>query len=148
MRAVVQRVSEARVKVENRITGEIGKGFLVLVGIGVADDDTAVEWLVDKVINLRVFEDAQGKMNLSLLEIGGALLAISQFTLMGDARKGRRPSFTGAAEPVRAKALFNEFLRLASNSVKVETGVFQAHMEVELINDGPVTVLLDSDKLF
>ena len=148
MRAVIQRVSRAAVRVGGEITGSIEKGLVALVGVGPDNDRSDLEWLVDKIVNLRVFEDANDKMNLSVLDVGGSLLAISQFTVMGDARKGRRPSFTGAAEPAKAKELFNEFLELASNSLQVETGVFQAHMDVELVNDGPVTILLDSTKLF
>lgn len=148
MRAVVQRVSKAKVTVSGRITGEIDKGLLVLVGIGRDDDGSDVEWLVDKTLNLRVFEDENEKMNLSLIDVSGALLAISQFTIMGDARKGRRPSFTEAAEPGAARALFNDFLQMASKTVKVETGIFQAHMDVELVNSGPVTILLDSKRVF
>ncbi|HNU24110.1 D-tyrosyl-tRNA(Tyr) deacylase [Mesotoga sp. Brook.08.YT.4.2.5.1] len=148
MRAVVQRVSKAKVTVSGRITGEIDKGLLVLVGIGRDDDGSDVEWLVDKTLNLRVFEDENEKMNLSLIDVSGALLAISQFTIMGDARKGRRPSFTEAAEPEAARALFNDFLQMASKTVKVETGIFQAHMDVELVNSGPVTILLDSKRVF
>lgn len=148
MRAVVQRVSKAKVTVSGRITGEIDKGLLVLVGIGRDDDGSDVEWLVDKTLNLRVFEDENEKMNLSLIDVSGALLAISQFTIMGDARKGRRPSFTEAAKPKAARALFNDFLQMASKTVKVETGIFQAHMDVELVNSGPVTILLDSKRVF
>ena len=148
MRAVVQRVSKAKVTVSGRITGEIDKGLLVLVGIGRDDDGSDVEWLVDKTLNLRVFEDENEKMNLSLIDVSGALLAISQFTIMGDVRKGRRPSFTEAAEPEAARALFNDFLQMASKTVKVETGIFQAHMDVELVNSGPVTILLDSKRVF
>ncbi|PNS39259.1 D-aminoacyl-tRNA deacylase [Mesotoga sp. B105.6.4] len=148
MRAVVQRVSKAKVTVSGRITGEIDKGLLVLVGIGRDDDGSDVEWMVDKTLNLRVFEDENEKMNLSLIDVSGALLAISQFTIMGDARKGRRPSFTEAAEPEAARALFNDFLQMASKTVKVETGIFQAHMDVELVNSGPVTILLDSKRVF
>jgi len=148
VRAVVQRVSKAKVTVSGRITGKIDKGLLVLVGIGRDDDGSDVEWLVDKTLNLRVFEDENEKMNLSLIDVSGALLAISQFTIMGDARKGRRPSFTEAAEPEAARALFNDFLQMASKTVKVETGIFQAHMDVELVNSGPVTILLDSKRVF
>jgi len=148
VRAVVQRVSKAKVTVSGRITGEIDKGLLVLVGIGRDDDGSDVEWLVDKTLNLRVFEDENEKMNLSLIDVSGALLAISQFTIMGDVRKGRRPSFTEAAEPEAARALFNDFLQMASKTVKVETGIFQAHMDVELVNSGPVTILLDSKRVF
>ncbi|MDD5744383.1 MAG: D-aminoacyl-tRNA deacylase [Mesotoga sp.] len=148
MRAVIQRVSRASVRVDGRTTGSIDKGLLALIGVGTSDGIEDLEWLVDKIVNLRVFEDSNDKMNLSLLDVGGSLLAISQFTIMGDARKGRRPSFTDAADPEKARGLFNDFLKLASKFVRVETGVFQAHMEVELVNEGPVTILLDSNKKF
>ncbi|PIJ60395.1 D-aminoacyl-tRNA deacylase [Mesotoga sp. H07.pep.5.3] len=148
MRAVVQRVSSASVVVDGKVTGKIDKGLLVLVGIGREDDERDVEWLVDKTINLRIFEDENDKMNLSLIDVSGSLLAISQFTVMGDARKGRRPSFTDAAEPEVARGLFNDFLQMASKTVRVETGIFQAHMDVELVNSGPVTILLDSKRVF
>lgn len=148
MRAVVQRVSSASVVVDGKVTGKIDKGLLVLVGIGREDDERDVEWLVDKTVNLRIFEDENDKMNLSLIDVSGSLLAISQFTVMGDARKGRRPSFTDAAEPEVARGLFNDFLQMASKTVRVETGIFQAHMEVELVNSGPVTILLDSKRVF
>jgi D-tyrosyl-tRNA(Tyr) deacylase len=148
VRAVVQRVSSASVVVDGKVTGKIDKGLLVLVGIGREDDERDVEWLVDKTINLRIFEDENDKMNLSLIDVSGSLLAISQFTVMGDARKGRRPSFTDAAEPEVARGLFNDFLQMASKTVRVETGIFQAHMDVELVNSGPVTILLDSKRVF
>lgn len=148
MRAVIQRVSRASVRVDGRTTGSIDKGLLALIGVGTSDGIEDLEWLVDKIVNLRVFEDSNDKMNLSLLDVGGSLLAISQFTIMGDARKGRRPSFNDAADPEKARGLFNDFLKLASKFVRVETGVFQAHMEVELVNEGPVTILLDSNKKF
>ncbi|AFK07515.1 MULTISPECIES: D-aminoacyl-tRNA deacylase [Mesotoga] len=148
MRAVVQRVSSASVVVDGKVTGKIDKGLLVLVGIGREDDERDVEWLVDKTVNLRIFEDENDKMNLSLIDVSGSLLAISQFTVMGDARKGRRPSFTDAAEPEVARGLFNDFLQMASKTVRVETGIFQAHMDVELVNSGPVTILLDSKRVF
>jgi D-aminoacyl-tRNA deacylase len=148
VRAVVQRVNRASVLVDGKVTGKIDKGLLVLVGVGRGDSGKDVEWLVDKTLNLRIFEDENGKMNLSLIDVSGALLAISQFTIMGDARKGRRPSFTDAAEPGEAIDLFNDFLQTASKTVKVETGVFQTHMNVELVNSGPVTILLDSKRVF
>jgi D-tyrosyl-tRNA(Tyr) deacylase len=148
VRAVVQRVSSASVVVDGKVTGKIDKGLLVLVGIGREDDERDVEWLVDKTVNLRIFEDENDKMNLSLIDVSGSLLAISQFTVMGDARKGRRPSFTDAAEPEVARGLFNDFLQMASKTVRVETGIFQAHMDVELVNSGPVTILLDSKRVF
>lgn len=149
MRAVVQRVSHARVVVEGRVTGKIGVGLVVLVGVGRADTPETAALMAEKIVNLRIFNDNQGKMNRSLLDVGGAILAVSQFTLYGDARGGRRPSFIRAAPPEQGKLLYEEFVRaVAALGVRVETGVFQAHMSVELTNDGPVTILLDSDKLF
>ncbi|AKI98008.1 D-aminoacyl-tRNA deacylase [Kosmotoga pacifica] len=148
MRAVVQRVSEASVRVDGTIVGQIGRGILLLLGVQSGDTEKDLQWMVDKVLNLRVFEDEQEKMNLSLKDVRGQLLLVSQFTLLGDARKGRRPSFTEAAPPEIAKEYFEKFVELASKEVEVETGVFQAHMEVQLVNDGPVTILLDSRKLF
>ncbi len=149
MRSVVQRVSRARVVVEGRVTGEIGVGLVVLVGVGRADTPETAAVMAEKIVNLRIFNDSQGKMNRSLLDVGGAILSISQFTLYGDARGGRRPSFIQAAPPEQGKLLYEEFVRaIAALGVRVETGVFQAHMSVELTNDGPVTILLDSDKLF
>lgn len=149
MRAVVQRVSRARVVVEERVTGEIGAGLLVFVGVGRADTPETAAVMAEKIVNLRIFNDEQGKMNRSLRDIGGGVLAVSQFTLYGDARGGRRPSFIQAAPPEQGKSLYEEFVRVvAALGVRVQTGVFQAHMSVELTNDGPVTILLDSDKLF
>lgn len=148
MRAVVQRVSEASVKVDGKIAGKIGHGILLLLGVQDGDTDKDLQWILDKVLNLRIFEDEQGKMNLSLKDVQGQLLVVSQFTLLGDARKGRRPSFTEAASPELAKTYFEKFIDLASREVGVEAGVFQEHMEVQLVNDGPVTILLDSNKLF
>jgi D-tyrosyl-tRNA(Tyr) deacylase len=149
MRAVVQRVSRASVTVEGEITGKIGKGLLVLLGVSTDDEENDAIYLLDKIINLRVFEDAAGKMNLSLLETGGDLLVVSQFTLYGDARRGRRPSFIEAAQPEKANLLYEFFVAEAGKQIRrVETGRFQAMMDVELINDGPVTILLDSRKLF
>jgi D-tyrosyl-tRNA(Tyr) deacylase len=149
MRAVVQRVSQARVVVEARVTGEIAAGLLVLLGVGRADTSETAAVMAEKIVNLRIFNDEQGKMNRSLLDTGGAILVVSQFTLYGDARGGRRPSFIQAAPPEPGKSLYEEFVRaLAVLGNRVETGVFQAHMSVELTNDGPVTILLDSDKLF
>ncbi|OAA30025.1 D-tyrosyl-tRNA(Tyr) deacylase [Kosmotoga arenicorallina S304] len=148
MRAVVQRVSEASVKVDGKIAGKIGHGILLLLGVQDGDTDKDLQWMLDKVLNLRIFEDEQGKMNLSLKDVQGQLLVVSQFTLLGDARKGRRPSFTEAASPELAKTYFEKFIDLASREVGVEAGVFQEHMEVQLVNDGPVTILLDSNKLF
>jgi len=149
MRAVIQRVSRARVIVDGRITGEIEAGLVVLVAVGREDSASTAAAMAEKIVHLRVFNDDQGKMNRSLLDAGGAVLAISQFTLYGDARGGRRPSFVGAAPLDQGKALYEEFVcALQALGVRVETGVFQAHMSVELANDGPVTILLDSDKTF
>ena len=152
MRAVVQRVSRARVVVEGppqRIAGEIGAGMLILLGVGRNDNDQSPSYLAEKIANLRIFDDDQGKMNRSLLDVRGAALVVSQFTLYGDARGQRRPSFITAAPPEDGKRLYEEFVRaLRALGVTVETGVFQARMSVELTNDGPVTLLLDSEKLF
>jgi D-tyrosyl-tRNA(Tyr) deacylase len=149
MRAVVQRVSRARVTVDGRTTGEIGAGLVVLLGVGAGDDEQAARYLADKIAELRIFEDEAGKMNRSFLETGGALLAVSQFTLYGDCRKGRRPSFDRAARPDPARSLYEKFVGfLRQRGVRVEQGVFQAMMEVELVNDGPVTLLLDSERQF
>lgn len=149
MRAAIQRVSGARVLVEGSVTGEIGAGLLVLVAVGRGDGSETASAMAERVVNLRIFNDPQGKMNLSLLDTAGALLAVSQFTLYGDARGQRRPSFLQAAPPDQGKALYEEFVSaVRARGVRVETGVFQAHMSVELVNDGPVTILLDSDKLF
>lgn len=149
MRAVVQRVSMARIIVDGNVTGQISSGLMVLLAVGRDDTAAAASLMAEKIVNLRIFNDAEGKMNRSLLDIGGALLAASQFTLYGDARGGRRPSFIQAAPPELGKQLYEEFLRnVAQRGVHVETGIFQTHMSVELVNDGPVTILLDSDKLF
>jgi len=149
MRAVIQRVSEASVTVDNQVVGRVGPGFLILLGVGQGDTEADVAYLAEKVANLRIFEDAEGKMNLSLLDTGGGALVISQFTLYGDARKGRRPGFSDAAPPEEANRLYEAFsARLAGYSIRVERGVFQAHMTVALVNDGPVTLLLDSRKQF
>jgi D-aminoacyl-tRNA deacylase len=149
MRAVIQRVSRAKVRVENEITGEIGKGILILLGISVKDSEKDAAYLLEKTLNLRIFEDAEDKMNLSLLDVSGELLVVSQFTLYGDARKGRRPSFIEAAPPEKANALYEYFVIEARKKVeRVATGKFQAMMNVELVNDGPVTILLDSEKQF
>jgi len=145
MRAVVQRVKQSSVKAGNEVVGQIGRGLLVL--LGVARDDTIkdADYLVNKIINLRIFEDPDGKMNRSLLETGGELLAVSQFTLLADCRKGRRPSFVEAADPHKATDLYEKFVdRVRENGVKVQTGRFRAMMEVALINDGPVTVIIES----
>lgn len=147
MRTVVQRVSRGRVVVDGRETGSIGTGFVILLGVGGDDGREDAEYLAEKIVNLRVFEDSDGKMNLSLKDVGGELLIISQFTLHGDCRKGRRPSFTGAAPPEKAEALYDEFVSMCrQKGVNVETGQFQAHMQVELINDGPVTLIINSKR--
>ena len=147
MRAVVQRVSRAKVTVGDEVTGEIGKGVLVLLGVSSSDSERDADYLVDKILNLRIFEDAEGKMNLSILETGGGLLAVSQFTLYGDTRRGRRPSFITAARPDEANRLYEYFVEQCRNHIaNVETGRFQAMMDVELVNDGPVTIILDSEK--
>jgi D-aminoacyl-tRNA deacylase len=149
MRAVVQRVSRAKVTVEGRVTGEIGAGLMVLLGVGREDSPVVAASLAEKVANLRIFEDEQGKMNRSLLDVRGAALVVSQFTLYGDARGQRRPSFISAAPPEQAAALYQEFNKvLRGLGVTVATGIFQAMMSVELVNEGPVTILLDSDKTF
>jgi len=145
MRVVIQRVSEARVRVEGRTVGEIGRGLLLLVGIGESSEEKDAAWMADKVAGLRIFEDADGKMNLSVLDVAGEVLSVSQFTLYGDCRKGRRPSYAAAARPERAVRLyerFNELLR--ARGLKVETGQFGAMMDVSLTNDGPVTLIVDS----
>jgi D-aminoacyl-tRNA deacylase len=150
MRAVVQRVSRAEVRVDGSVTGAIGRGLCVLVGAGAGDGDEDSRYLVDKVSNLRIFPDEAGKMNRSVLEIGGGVLAVSQFTLYGDARKGRRPAFTGALEPGAAERLYERFVAGLRDAgvAPVATGVFGAMMQVELVNEGPVTILLDSGKSF
>jgi D-tyrosyl-tRNA(Tyr) deacylase len=149
VRAVVQRVTRARVSVEEHASGEIGPGMAILLGVGRADSDAVAASFAEKIANLRIFADDQGKMNRSLLDTGGAALVVSQFTLYGDARGQRRPSYLGAAPPEEANRLYEEFARaLRALGVPVETGVFQAHMAVELVNDGPVTIVLDSEKLF
>ncbi|PYU78609.1 MAG: D-tyrosyl-tRNA(Tyr) deacylase [Acidobacteria bacterium] len=149
MRAVVQRVSRAKVTVEGRVTGEIGAGLMILLGVGRQDTAAVAVSLAEKCANLRVFEDDQGKMNRSLLDVKGSALVVSQFTLYGDARGQRRPSFISAAPPEQAKALYEDFCEaLRKLGVSVATGVFQAMMSVELVNEGPVTILLDSEKTF
>jgi D-tyrosyl-tRNA(Tyr) deacylase len=149
MRAVIQRVSHAKVTVEARTTGEIGTGLLVLLGVGGEDDESDAAYLAEKTAGLRIFEDEAGKMNRSLVEIGGAALVVSQFTLFGDVRRGRRPSFDAAAPPALADQLYQQYTaELRARGVPVETGQFQAMMKVELVNEGPVTILLDSKKLF
>jgi len=149
MRAVLQRASGARVLVDGRVAGEIGAGLVVLIAVGKDDTGETAKTMAEKVVNLRIFNDEARKMNRSLLDTDGAVLAISQFTLYGDARGQRRPSFVQAAPAEKGKALYEEFVSaLRALGVRVETGVFQAHMSVELTNDGPVTILLDSEKTF
>ena len=149
MRAVVQRVSRASVTVAGEVTGRIGKGFLILLGVEEGDGQDAVVYMAQKIAGLRVFEDADGKMNLGLAEVGGAMLVVSQFTLLGDCRRGRRPSFIQAARPELADELYRAFCaEIRGQGIEVQTGRFQAHMEVELVNDGPVTLLIDSRKQF
>ena len=148
MRACIQRVSEARVTVDGAATGEIGRGLVVLLGVGQQDGEAEVEFLAEKIVGLRIFEDDAGKMNRSLAEVGGAMLVVSQFTLYGDARKGRRPSFIDAAPPELAERLYESFVaRVRMLGMHVETGVFRAHMLVSLVNDGPVTLWLDTDEM-
>lgn len=149
MRAVVQRVNRSSVIVDGKVVGEIGKGLNVLLGVEEGDSEKDVAYMVEKIVNLRIFEDDQEKMNLSLLDVKGEMLCISQFTLMGDCRKGRRPSFSSAARPDEANALYEKFVQAArAAGVKVETGKFQAHMIVDIENDGPVTMLVDSKRGF
>ena len=149
MRAVVQRVSRARVTVEGAVTGEIAAGFVILLGIGRDDLHRRCQHMAEKIANLRIFEDDQGKMNRSLLDVKGSALIVSQFTLYGDARGQRRPSFIAAAPPEQAKQLYEEFSEaLRKLGITVATGVFHAMMSVELVNEGPVTILFDSDKMF
>jgi D-aminoacyl-tRNA deacylase len=150
MRAVVQRVSRASVTVDTRITGSIERGLLVFLGAGAGDGPTDLQYIVDKVANLRIFPDDAGKMNRSVLDIAGGVLVVSQFTLYGDARQGRRPAFTGALEPQAARALYEQSLSALRTAgvTRVEAGEFAADMQVDLLSDGPVTILLDSRKLF
>lgn len=149
MRAVVQRVDKAKVTVDGEIVGEISRGLMVLVGVVEGDTEKDVQYLADKVTGLRIFEDEAEKMNLSVKDIGGEILSVSQFTLYGDCRKGKRPSFDKAAKPETAIVLYEKFNELCrQQNIKVETGVFGAHMLVELANNGPVTILLDSSKMF
>ncbi len=149
MRAVIQRVSRAAVHLDGKTVGQIGSGVVVLLGIGKGDTEKMADALLEKVIHLRIFEDPEGKMNLSLLDTHGALMVISQFTLYADCRKGRRPSFTDAGPPDEAKRLYAHFAdRAKAKGISVATGVFQAHMDVELVNQGPVTILLDSTRDF
>ena len=149
MRAVVERVSRAEVRIEGWVVGRIGPGLLVLVGVGQGDTEEAGKWLAGKIVSLRIFDDEQGKMNRSIVEAGGSILCVSQFTLFGDCRKGRRPSYDRAAVPEAARRLYEAFVgSLRGFGVRVETGEFRAMMEVELVNDGPVTLLLDSERTF
>ena len=149
MRAVVQRVKRASVTVDGEVISSIGEGLLVLLGVAAGDDEKDAEYLAEKVANLRIFRDDADKMNRSVLDAGGAVIAVSQFTLMGDARKGRRPSFIDACEPERANALYEHFCaKVREAGLACGTGKFQAMMDVELVNDGPVTILLDSKRLF
>lgn len=149
MRAVVQRVDKADVTVDGQVTGSVKKGLLVLLGVAEGDTEKDLQYMVDKVTGLRIFEDDADKMNLSVKDVGGELLVVSQFTLCGDARKGKRPSFDKAAKPELANAYYEKFVELCrGQGLHVETGVFRAHMLVGLVNNGPVTILLDSTKLF
>lgn len=149
MRAVLQRVTSARVVVDDKIVGEIKSGLVILLGIAHDDTERDVKYLVEKIVTLRIFDDADGRMNLSIREMGGALLVVSQFTLYGDVRRGRRPSWSEAAPPEVAEPLYESFVTEARRNVaQIETGSFRAMMQVELVNDGPVTILLDSRKLF
>ena len=149
MRAVIQRVTRAKVSVGTEVTGQIAGGLLVLLGVGMDDTQSDADYLAEKIVGLRVFEDDNGKMNRSIVETGGAVLAVSQFTLYGDVRRGKRPSFDAAAPPERARELYEYFVdRIRAAEVGCQSGRFQAAMEVELVNDGPVTILLDSGKMF
>ncbi len=149
MRAVIQRVRRCRVTVESRVTGEIGAGLLVLLGVGLGDTEAAADYLAEKVLGLRIFEDDAEKMNLSVQDVKGEVLVVSQFTLYGDVRRGKRPSFDVAARPEEARGLYEYFVeKIRAAGLRCETGEFQAMMEVELVNSGPVTILLDSEKGF
>ncbi|MBI1901671.1 MAG: D-tyrosyl-tRNA(Tyr) deacylase [Planctomycetia bacterium] len=149
MRACVQRVAQASVAVAGHVVGQIGKGLVVLLGVAADDKPDDARQLAEKIVGLRVFDDAEGKMNLGIQESGGAMLVVSQFTLLGDCRKGRRPSFTDAAQPALAEALYEDFVaEVRRQGVEVATGKFRQHMQVSLVNDGPVTLLLDSRKAF
>jgi len=147
MRAVIQRVTRGRVLVAGEVVGEVGRGYVVLLGVAKEDDVAAATYMVDKIANLRIFEDDEGKMNRSILDAGGEVLAVSQFTLYGDTRRGRRPGFDRAARPEQAELLYERVVEgLRAVGLRVETGRFQTHMEVELVNDGPITIMIDSDK--
>ena len=149
MRAVIQRVSRASVAVDDKVAGQIGQGLLVLLGVSRTDTEAAADYLADKITGLRIFEDAAGKLNLSVTEVNGGVLLVSQFTLYGDVRRGKRPSFDAAAPPEQARKLYEYMIeRLRTLGIPCQTGVFQAMMQVELVNDGPVTILLDSEKGF
>ncbi len=149
MRAVIQRVSQASVTVDQTVTGQIDRGLLVLLGVGREDESSDLDYIYRKTVGLRIFEDDQGKMNRSLQDIGGQLLVVSQFTLYGDVRKGKRPSFVSAADPTVADRMYQEFCaRGRGDGIDVQTGIFQADMQVALVNDGPVTIILDSNKQF
>ncbi len=149
MRAVVQRVSRAKVAVNGEVVGEIGRGLLVLLGVGAGDTRVDADYLAEKIVGLRIFEAADGKMNLAVAEIAGAMLVVSQFTLYGDVRRGKRPSFDGAAAPQVARELYEYFVeKIRAAGLRCETGRFQETMQVELVNEGPVTILLDSTKTF
>ena len=149
MRAVVQRVSHVKVSANGEVTGEIGRGLLILLGVASGDAPADADYLADKIVGLRIFEDSSGKMNLAVAEVGGALLVVSQFTLYGDVRRGKRPSFDGAAAPQAARQLYEHFVeKVRAAGLRCETGRFQETMQVELVNEGPVTILLDSAKTF
>lgn len=149
MRAVVQRVNNASVEVDGEVIGKIETGLLVFIGIAPEDNEKDLQYMCDKIVNLRIFEDEDDKMNLSLLDISGELLVVSQFTLYGDCRKGRRPNFTASCEPIKAEKMYEKFLQMCEkNGVEPQCGVFGADMKVSIENDGPVTILLDSGKLF
>lgn len=149
MRFVIQRVERAKVTVEGKVSGEIGNGYVVFVGLLPTDDDKVMDYMLDKLVNLRIYEDENDKLNLSLKDIGGEILIVPNFTLYGDARKGRRPSYAKAAPPDEAEKLFDRFVEKAKETgLNVQTGIFRTHMKVELVNDGPVTILLDSEKNF
>lgn len=149
MRAVVQRVSRAKVSIKGWTSGEIGLGLLVLLGVGHDDTEADVEYLAQKIAGLRIFDDSEGKMNRSVTDVGGSVLVVSQFTLYGDVRRGKRPSFDDAAAPEQARRLYESFVQHIQNAgLRCETGRFQEMMQVELVNDGPVTILLDSRKVF